>query len=331
VEVTLDRSGRVAVRSDCSVAGHDHVFVIGDLARMTDAAGRDVPGLAPAAIQQGEYVAKVIRARLAGKSAPAPFRYKDLGTMAVIGMNRAVGDLRFLQVTGWFAWFMWAFVHILALIDGAQRLRVFVLWTWKYFTRKIGDRLVTGLAELANPPQDSRQTMIGDSRLPLRRHPRIHGIDERVRQERERPTPNRKNQRPVRFLIIPAGAHPLDAHSVQVLERFHEGRLPVVEHVVVPQRDDVHVQALQHMECVRVSAKRDMRILTWTRTTARRHGILEICTDDVVSSQNLVHQALCEIVRRFSEVPPDVAREHDVADRRELHDWFHQAFNARGR
>jgi NADH dehydrogenase len=65
--------------------------------------------------------------------------------MAVIGMNRAVGDLRFMQVTGMFAWFMWAFVHILALIDGAQRLRVFVLWTWKYFTRKIGDRLVTGL------------------------------------------------------------------------------------------------------------------------------------------------------------------------------------------
>ncbi|HKY52634.1 MAG TPA: NAD(P)/FAD-dependent oxidoreductase [Candidatus Limnocylindria bacterium] len=143
--VGLDRSGRVAVRADCSVTGHDDVFVIGDLARMTDAAGRDVPGLAPAAIQQGEYVAKVIRARLAGKAAPAPFRYKDLGTMAVIGMNRAVGDLRFMQVTGAFAWLMWAFVHILALIDGAQRLRVFVLWTWKYFTRKIGDRLVTGL------------------------------------------------------------------------------------------------------------------------------------------------------------------------------------------
>lgn len=141
----LDRSGRVAVRGDCSMAGHDEIFVIGDLARMTDSAGRDVPGLAPAAIQQGEYVAKVIRARLAGKAAPAPFRYKDLGTMAVIGMNRAVGDLGFMKVTGILAWFMWAFVHILALIDGAQRARVFVLWTWKYFTRKIGDRLVTGL------------------------------------------------------------------------------------------------------------------------------------------------------------------------------------------
>lgn len=142
---SLDRSGRVQVRPDCSLPGHPEIFVIGDLARLTDAAGTDVPGLAPAAIQQGRYVARVVRARLTGKRAPRPFRYSDLGTMAVIGMNKAVGDLKLVKLSGIIGWFMWAFVHIMALIDGAQRLRVFVLWSWKYFTRRIGDRLVTGV------------------------------------------------------------------------------------------------------------------------------------------------------------------------------------------
>lgn len=142
--VRLDRSGRVQVQPDCSLPGHADIFVIGDLARLTDAAGRDVPGLAPAAIQEGRFVARLLCARLTGKPAPKPFRYVDMGTMAVIGMNKAVGDLRLVKLTGMLGWFMWAFVHIMALIDGAQRLRVFVLWSWKYFTRRIGDRLVTG-------------------------------------------------------------------------------------------------------------------------------------------------------------------------------------------
>jgi NADH dehydrogenase len=68
-----------------------------------------------------------------------------MGTMAVIGMNKAVGDLKLVKLSGIIGWFMWAFVHIMALVDGAQRLRVFVLWSWKYFTRRIGDRLVTGV------------------------------------------------------------------------------------------------------------------------------------------------------------------------------------------
>lgn len=142
---TLDRSGRVQVQPDCSLPGHAEIFVIGDLSRLTDAAGVEVPGLAPAAIQQGRYVAHVVRSRLAGTRAPEPFRYTDLGTMAVIGMNKAVGDLKLVKLSGIIGWLMWAFVHIMALIDGAQRLRVFVLWTWKYFTRRIGDRLVTGV------------------------------------------------------------------------------------------------------------------------------------------------------------------------------------------
>jgi NADH:ubiquinone reductase (H+-translocating) len=144
IGVLLDRGGRVKVEPDCSLPGHPEIFVIGDLARLTDARGREVPGLAPAAIQQGRYVAGVIRARLRGRRAPADFRYRDLGSMAVIGMNKAVGDLRVLRVTGAFAWFIWAFVHIMSLIDAEQRVRVFLQWSWKYFTRKEGDRLITG-------------------------------------------------------------------------------------------------------------------------------------------------------------------------------------------
>lgn len=143
VGATLDRGGRVVVTGDCSLASHPEIFVIGDLSHLTDSTGRNVPGLAPAAIQQGEYVAKVIAAR-AKNETPKPFKYKDLGTMAVIGMNHAVGDLGFMKVTGVIGWFMWAFVHISALIDAEQRVRVFVQWTWKYLTRREGDRLITG-------------------------------------------------------------------------------------------------------------------------------------------------------------------------------------------
>lgn len=142
--VALDRGGRVQVEPDCSLTGHPEIFVVGDLGRLTDSTGREVPGLAPAAMQEGQYVANLLHARLRGVKAPQPFKYTDRGTMAVIGMNKAVGDLHFMKVTGIFAWLTWAFVHIASLVDGAQRLRVFVQWTWKYFTRHIGDRLVTG-------------------------------------------------------------------------------------------------------------------------------------------------------------------------------------------
>ena len=138
-----DRGGRIEVASDCSLPDYPEIFVVGDLAALIDARGKAVPGLAPAAIQQGRYVADAVKRRDAGK-AVKPFRYRDWGTMAVIGGNRAVADLRGFRTSGMLAWFLWAFVHIRALIDGQQRLRVFVNWFWKYFTRQMGDRLITG-------------------------------------------------------------------------------------------------------------------------------------------------------------------------------------------
>jgi NADH:ubiquinone reductase (H+-translocating) len=159
--VALDRGGRVRVAPDCTLPGYPDIYVIGDLARLTDARGREVPGLAPAAIQQGRYVADRLRRR-ARRADDRAFVYRDWGSMAVIGMNRAVGDLRAFRTTGLIAWFTWALVHIRALIEGSQRLRVFVQWSWKYVTRHIGDRLVTGApvstralraARLADPPE----------------------------------------------------------------------------------------------------------------------------------------------------------------------------------
>ena len=117
--------------------------------------------MAPAAIQEGEYVAEVIAARLAGKS-PKPFRYQDLGSMAVIGMNKAVGDLRFVKVSGVIGWWLWAFVHVMSLVDGAQRLRVFVQWSWKYLTRRTGDRLITGNPTKTRLLRAQRANMAGN-------------------------------------------------------------------------------------------------------------------------------------------------------------------------
>ncbi len=160
--VLLDRGGRVKVEADCALPGYPEIFVVGDLARLTDAAGRDVPGLAPAAIQQGRFVAGVIIRRLRNKPPPKPFRYRDLGSMSVIGMNRAVGDLRFVKVTGVVAWMIWAFVHIMSLISVEQRLRVFLQWSWKYFTRKEGDRLITGAPPKTRQLRQAHQKALDD-------------------------------------------------------------------------------------------------------------------------------------------------------------------------
>lgn len=161
-----DRGGRILVAPDCSLPGRPEIFVVGDLASLTDVRGVQVPGLAPAAIQQGRHVADVLIARARNKPAKG-FRYVDWGSMAVIGFNRAVGDIKGWKTTGVVAWFLWAFVHIRALVDNEQRARVFINWSWKYFTRKIGDRLITGhptntlelrnerLAERAQPVRDA--------------------------------------------------------------------------------------------------------------------------------------------------------------------------------
>ncbi|WP_300616495.1 NAD(P)/FAD-dependent oxidoreductase [Dokdonella sp.] len=137
-----DRAGRVRVEPDLSLPGHPDVFVIGDLASVTQD-GTPVPGVAPAAKQMGAYVAAAIRARLAGKAAPA-FRYRDYGNLATIGRMAAVVDLRGLHLSGVVAWLFWLFAHVFFLIGFRNRIVVLSEWVWSYFTYQRSARILLG-------------------------------------------------------------------------------------------------------------------------------------------------------------------------------------------
>lgn len=139
--VRLDRVGRVVVAPDCSVPGYPDVFVIGDAAHFAGADGNPLPGLCPVAIQQGRYVASVIKKRLPPERRK-PFRYLDKGTMATIGRAKAIAMSAGMSFTGFIAWFLWAFVHIYFLIGFRNRLRVMVEWMWYYITFQPGARLI---------------------------------------------------------------------------------------------------------------------------------------------------------------------------------------------
>jgi NADH dehydrogenase len=142
--VDKDRVGRVTVGPDLTLPGHPEIFCIGDTAHAAGADGKPLPGLAPVAKQQGAYVARVLRARLAGKTAPGPFRYRDYGTMATIGRGAAVADFGWLRMKGRLAWLLWGAVHILLLIGFRNRLIVMLDWIWSYVTFQSGARLITG-------------------------------------------------------------------------------------------------------------------------------------------------------------------------------------------
>jgi NADH dehydrogenase len=145
-----DSTGHVFVSPDLSLPAHDHIFVIGDTAFVKDAAGRPVPGLAPAAKQMGRYVGRRIAARLAGKPSP-PFRYRNLGALATVGRRAAVVELGPLQLKGFFGWLFWSVAHIYFLIGLRNRLIVATTWLWSYVTFKRGARLITEVPP-ARPP-----------------------------------------------------------------------------------------------------------------------------------------------------------------------------------
>jgi NADH:ubiquinone reductase (H+-translocating) len=149
-----DRAGRVMVEPDLSVKGYSNVFVIGDLANFCHQNGKPLPGVAPVAIQQGEYIASLIKERIKGKTIKA-FNYVDRGSLAIIGHNYAVVDLGFIKLTGFIAWLAWLFVHIYFLIEFNNKLIVMIQWAWNYFTRNRGARLITG--------KESLQEVIGES------------------------------------------------------------------------------------------------------------------------------------------------------------------------
>jgi NADH dehydrogenase len=144
LDAEKDRAGRVKVEPDLTLPGHPEIFVIGDTAAATDAAGKPLPGIAPAAKQAGEYVARVIRARAAGRAAPPPFRYRHLGNLATIGRRAAVADFGWLRLSGRLAWLLWGAVHIFFLIGFRNRVAVLLDWLWSYLTFQRGARLITG-------------------------------------------------------------------------------------------------------------------------------------------------------------------------------------------
>jgi NADH dehydrogenase len=150
--ITPDRAGRVAVQPDCTLPGHPEIFVIGDMAHFKQG-GRPLPGVAPVAIQQGHYVARLIEVRLRGQALP-PCRYHDRGTVATIGRGAAVADLGWVRLSGYVAWLAWLFIHILYLVGFQNRLLVLVQWAWSYVTRNRSARLITGQAPplSAGPP-----------------------------------------------------------------------------------------------------------------------------------------------------------------------------------
>jgi NADH dehydrogenase FAD-containing subunit len=142
--VEADRAGRVKVDARLAVPGIDGVFVIGDTAEVAGVDGKPLPGVAPVAQQQGEYVARLIAARSRAKPPPAPFRYRNLGNLATIGRKAAVADFGWIRLSGRLAWLLWGSVHILFLIGFRNRLAVLLDWLWAYVTFQRGARLITG-------------------------------------------------------------------------------------------------------------------------------------------------------------------------------------------
>ncbi len=166
----LDKSGRVMVGPDLSIPGHPEVFVLGDMAHVPDGAGGQVPGVAPAAMQMGRFVADVIVRETRGKRAatarPA-FAYHNKGNLATIGRARAVAAFPRFNMAGFTAWALWALIHVAFLITFRQKLMVMVDWLWSYVFFERGARLITGEQDgphgTTPSPQAARRARSGES------------------------------------------------------------------------------------------------------------------------------------------------------------------------
>jgi NADH:ubiquinone reductase (H+-translocating) len=141
--MAADGAGRVKVEPDLSVPGHPEIFVIGDTATINAWHGNPVPGIAPAAKQQGTHVAGAIKRRLRGDASPRVFRYRHAGNLATIGKRSAIIDFGYIKVHGWLAWWIWGLTHIYFLIGMRNRLTVSLSWLWIYATGNRSARLIT--------------------------------------------------------------------------------------------------------------------------------------------------------------------------------------------
>ncbi len=140
--VPLDQAGRVVVEPDLSLPGYPEILVVGDLAHF-EQNGKQVPGVAPTAMQEGQYAAHLIARRLNHEKAE-PFRYWDKGSLATIGRNHAVADIGPFRFSGYLAWLIWLFVHLLYIVQFESRVLIVFKWAYDYFTHNRGARLITG-------------------------------------------------------------------------------------------------------------------------------------------------------------------------------------------
>jgi NADH:ubiquinone reductase (H+-translocating) len=154
--VELDKAGRVKVNADLSLPGYPEVFAIGDMALAIGADGKAVPGVSPSAMQMGRFVARIIMEdiRFGGKAPHPPFRYVDKGTMATIGRSSAVAWLGRIHLSGFPAWLMWLFVHLIFLVGFRNRLAVLINWTYAYYGYKRGARIISTEIPGSEPAQE---------------------------------------------------------------------------------------------------------------------------------------------------------------------------------
>ena len=142
----IDRGGRIKVQPDLSIPNYPDIYVVGDLAAATDQHGKPLPGLAQVAMQGGTYAAKSILRKVKGQPPLPPFRYFDKGTLAVIGRAAAVANVFGAQLSGFPAWLVWVFIHLMYLVTFQSRIQVFVQWAIQDLTFNRGARLITGIA-----------------------------------------------------------------------------------------------------------------------------------------------------------------------------------------
>jgi NADH dehydrogenase len=163
-----DRAGRVQVQPDLTIPGHPEVFVLGDLAAVIQGNGKPVPGVAPGAIQMGQYAGATILGDLRGDKRKA-FRYWDKGSLATIGRSSAVADIAGFKMSGFTAWLSWLFIHLLFLIGFQSRIQVVWEWFWAYITFHRGARLITGSSRSVVPPA------VGVEKLPEQKEAEFQG------------------------------------------------------------------------------------------------------------------------------------------------------------
>jgi NADH:ubiquinone reductase (H+-translocating) len=148
-----DRQGRIIVNEDLSIPAHPEIFAIGDVANFSHQGGKPLPGIAPFAMQSGEHAARNIIARALG-SPTKPFKYWDKGTMATIGRNKAIADLKVIKLSGFLAWLSWLFIHLLFIVELRNRISIFFQWAWSYITYSHGARLSYEGFRPAVPPKE---------------------------------------------------------------------------------------------------------------------------------------------------------------------------------